>query len=379
MVEHFDEQLNLYGVIHALVGSSQSFLQTFRHTLAVVHLIGTTWTHEHASTTKHVQRMKLLKNRLTRSPTHLLSFCFSWFARPKQVRTGGYGSALVRFFQELGGSQSALTAQWSVALFWETFHLLEGSDDQGDCCQLCLAVTDFIFIQAERLENEKRATFVRSCSMSPWRPRSTGSEIIAQSPFWNRTTYLPATWTRTPLSRSFQNRFVPQTMLLADTTARAVLPFPPWSKPPRFGDKIEISFGISSATAHPEGEKRRNEKRKVNLSQLWSWQNSAFFAVFLKTNLSYVPQLELLCIWRPTCTLRTQWVATWNVFACSLHYRSAFALNLVSERKIQALRFCTKISFLSHGVPVCVVQLAEKHGLQHVQNITDSGQSKCRF
>lgn len=62
------------------------------------------------------------------------------------------GSALIGFFQQLGGRQGTLSPQRLVVFLTEASHPLKGPNDQRDGCQLGFGVTDLIFIQREGLE-----------------------------------------------------------------------------------------------------------------------------------------------------------------------------------------------------------------------------------
>lgn len=62
------------------------------------------------------------------------------------------GSALVGLFQQLGGSQRALSPQRLVVFLTEAPHPLKGPNDQRNGCQLGFGVADLIFIQREGLE-----------------------------------------------------------------------------------------------------------------------------------------------------------------------------------------------------------------------------------
>lgn len=84
-------------------------------------------------------------------PTHLFTIFVGATTGPKEMGTDTDGSALVRFFQQLGGSQCTLSSQWLVVLLAETSHSFKGTNDQCDGCQLGFGVADFILIQREGL------------------------------------------------------------------------------------------------------------------------------------------------------------------------------------------------------------------------------------
>ena len=83
--------------------------------------------------------------------THLFTIFVSAATRPKEMGADTDGSALVRLFQQLGGSQSTLSPQRLVVFLTETSHSLESSNDQCDGCQLSFGVADLILVQGEGL------------------------------------------------------------------------------------------------------------------------------------------------------------------------------------------------------------------------------------
>lgn len=85
------------------------------------------------------------------TPTHLFTIFVSAATRPEEMSTDTDGSALVRLFKQLGGSQRTLSPQRLMVFLAETSHSLKGTNDQCDGCQLGFGVADLILIQREGL------------------------------------------------------------------------------------------------------------------------------------------------------------------------------------------------------------------------------------
>lgn len=73
------------------------------------------------------------------------------------MSTDADGATLVRFLQELGGSQCTLSPQRLVVLLAEATHPLEGTNYQCDGCQLGFGVTNLILVERESLGTATKA------------------------------------------------------------------------------------------------------------------------------------------------------------------------------------------------------------------------------
>lgn len=83
--------------------------------------------------------------------SYLLSILVSVSARPEQMGTSTHSPALVWFLKEFRGCQRTLSPQRLMVLLTEALHPLKRPNYQCDCSQLCLWITNFIFIQRESL------------------------------------------------------------------------------------------------------------------------------------------------------------------------------------------------------------------------------------
>ncbi|KAG8534552.1 hypothetical protein GDO81_019171 [Engystomops pustulosus] len=83
----------------------------------------------------------------SKTSSHLFPVLIRVPPGPEEMGRGAHSSALIRLLQQLGGCQGALCPQRLMVFFTKTFHLLKCSNYEGDRRQLCLRVTDFIFIQ----------------------------------------------------------------------------------------------------------------------------------------------------------------------------------------------------------------------------------------
>ena len=84
--------------------------------------------------------------------TNLFPATFLWLSWPEEVWADCHSSALVWFLEQSGWCQRTLCPQRFMVLLPKTRHPLKRANDQCDCSQLRLAVTDLILVQRKCLD-----------------------------------------------------------------------------------------------------------------------------------------------------------------------------------------------------------------------------------